>query len=1491
MWVWRGLGFEQVAELPSVALGALGGRCRVAANTDAGQAGLSSASSQADHSGSSAELSLRDERGNVVELGPLTVAAMAGDHTTGNLTGTWRLAPLGGLRLCVPGAVELGPAPRAAVLDAHGGTFSSIREALSRLIGRGGGSFTYRVPTADLRLREDVSYECSHVPVPGDFPLCVVGMVLGAVLKISVTLTPGGSPNGSASRPSLPPVFRSLQDADAVSVLGNGFQLRIAQRGGPLVDPSKIHGRDEEGVAHELERWAKKMLAGRPNSWRPLHVTTKQGALESPGGTGRRNTDHKLPFNMIASGGRQLGDIALAAAANAEILLEPFELSYGIAHVNSMRKMLEDEIANVLSISSEQVMCGDFVQRGQGPHRRHLCRGTITLRFALVNSELLEAVRARELPRRESTSGGLGPASTPKPGNTDGKRLSGPRTPGGGLANMTLRDAGATVAESLAVMKDRSLSRSHSEPSLKQQDAKSKFAELPPDQLLKRLLSTLKDGRHPMRKHPEVFPMLSRIVRGGVYPTVLLVAGQEVIRPGEVQEGLKMLMKGRRLKGQDTQIDFETLTKLSTMRMEVLELYEKPDGELLAQKQELARLSPKDLLEAMEASFAKPKIFAGCLETLVEKTREDVDFCLRLRLHKVIERTMFVMDRFKSDRYAIHKCLCVLAQLMYKDVGCIDRALDKQTAPDVITALANFTRDQPIQILGLKVLKKFFLRAREMSVHGPRIVVLGKGLDELWTFQGVDRLLEAMRLFQSDAEIQLECCATLVSLGELLQNNGMAPEVFRILSDVMQQHRHRPDILSCGVLIIARLGPCFLAHEHRGVRTIVDVMAQHRSNVELQRVGSRALFTLSRQEDTLKHCCSGGCVGAVFAAMCAHSKDAQVFQEGTRALEKHCPRALARAFRVCGDIATVLPALTWTSEPLDAFSTPHVDFSHLKATEDLPPALLESFISDLSAKRQQGSADDAQAVLDGANSGLNSLSGYRHAGLRDDLDAEEAFWAVPGTAPLSLVSRNGGHDVLQRDLEALKRMDCDLTVLRAPGPSADQIKKLCEALDDGLTKKHYGPQDGELLAVMLGHFAWLSAGHAHDVITFGGAAALVAWMKASRFTKQRNPDDNILAYPMKRACLAALSCLCRHDDECANAVLALEGASLAMDYTSHGDIGVRRTALRVLARLIPRASSRPLKQERVPAERLWPVILRDLHDDDEPIRTAAAACALEAVCDGWVSTTSAPVAELSEGLLYALELAGQANSASAALPELLTVAHLLAADEEAVAQVLHDHEGLVQFLAAWLPRGTAGGATAAERGAATAAATALSRLTEHGAPLGARELGALLRQSASEHAEPAFRDACETAFGNAVATERDAALLAQLLATRVEEAGCFGEALQIIARQIVHLLKSSQSHHATETLFTALERVEALIPKDAVEGKDASMLLALILEARSLGSFDTALESDKGSAADTSRTSVLAATSASMFGQAGRGSADSGSLGGFAKTSPAIFAR
>ena len=84
---------------------------------------------------------------------------------------------------------------------------------------------------------------------------------------------------------------------------------------------------------------------------------------------------------------------------------------------------------------------------------------------------------------------------------------------------------------------------------------------------------------------------------------------------------------------------------------------------------------------------------------------------------------------------------------------------------------------------------------------------------------------------------------------------------------------------------------------------------------ELQKTAVRALFALSKDELALKASRSGGGVGAIFAAMAAHPDATQVLQEGTRALEKHCPRAVASIARLCGDLIAVLPPVVWSSGP------------------------------------------------------------------------------------------------------------------------------------------------------------------------------------------------------------------------------------------------------------------------------------------------------------------------------------------------------------------------------------------------------------------------------------------------------------------------------------------------------------------------------------------------------------------------------------------------
>merc|ERR1719253_1699060 len=99
-----------------------------------------------------------------------------------------------------------------------------------------------------------------------------------------------------------------------------GFTLHVVQRGGPPLDPSKLHRRDEKDVATELEKWANKVLSKRPNTWRTLYVST-QSSVTSDDATAPRSSVLEQPCH-----GRRAGDVVLAATVISELTLEPFEL-------------------------------------------------------------------------------------------------------------------------------------------------------------------------------------------------------------------------------------------------------------------------------------------------------------------------------------------------------------------------------------------------------------------------------------------------------------------------------------------------------------------------------------------------------------------------------------------------------------------------------------------------------------------------------------------------------------------------------------------------------------------------------------------------------------------------------------------------------------------------------------------------------------------------------------------------------------------------------------------------------------------------------------------------------------------------------------------------------------------------------------------------------------------------------------------------------------
>jgi len=474
---------------------------------------------------------------------------------------------------------------------------------------------------------------------------------------------------------------------------------------------------------------------------------------------------------------------------------------------------------------------------------------------------------------------------------------------------------------------------------------------------------------------------------------------------------------------------------------------------------------------------------------------------------------------------------------------------------------------------------------------------------------------------------------------------------------------------------------------------------------------------------------------------------------------------------------------------------------------------------------------------------LATTKGYRKAGLREEFDASDTNWATS-----SLVkSRSETRD---RDIRALESAGGNSEKLRPAGPTSEHLRKLCEALSGGLSQQ-FGAQDGELLASTIGHFCWCSASTAREIVNFGGASGLVAWLRAPRFKTGRSPEESELAHPMQRACLGALSSLCQQDEALAGQVLTLGGAQLALDFASHIDQRVQRAAMRLLSRLIPVAKQDKPASEKIPREQAWSFVIRELRDSDELSRTCAAAAALEIVEDGWIlSEEGNQVEELAVNLLYALNRAVDCGNAGAGLPLLLAIGRMLteAEDEGKAAKSLLSSQGqrgqpnekrgqsLVQLLAFWLPKGVATGAMAADKGAAIAAAVAMQSLSEFEAPLPFREMRELMVCGQSTRAEPALREACRDALLLSVNCENQPQQLAYLFATSVGK-GPGGEdrladikILRSIADRILQLLRAAQGQ-ATDSLLAALDKAEHLLPRESQD--DHAAVVSLLAEARS----------------------------------------------------------
>lgn len=504
-------------------------------------------------------------------------------------------------------------------------------------------------------------------------------------------------------------------------------------------------------------------------------------------------------------------------------------------------------------------------------------------------------------------------------------------------------------------------------------------------------------------------------------------------------------------------------------------------------------------------------------------------------------------------------------------------------------------------------------------------------------------------------------------------------------------------------------------------------------------------------------------------------------------------------------------------------------------------------------------------------------------GLRDEIDAGDRLWAVPGpTGPYPPMRVS--HNQKTRDIKALKKHGCDIEPHLSTGPRRGHIKLLCDALLDGLpggpakpvpqpavakaqslsaapvaAKKsvRFGPEDAELFACILGHFAWHNADNANMLVSNNGVPTLLKWLRCTDFTS--NSTDAHIIYPMQRACLAALASVCRHGEECAAAVLN-EGAEDVLEFVVHHDIGLRRSALRCLARMIPYSKRRPdlspasiAPESKAWGELVMPMILKNLVEEDEAIRTAAAACALEAAIAGWASSRNFEEEERSEDFLASLidKLAGHATSAlqravsasaaAAALPVLLTIAQL-SEDDDAI-RTLSNCDGLLPLLTTWPPRSAEATSTGIDRAAAAAAAKALETLCEANViRLSVRELQMLLTCASSDYTLPSttLREALEATLEMAVSREEDISFLAQLMSTDVKAANgrvklANRDCLTNIARKVTELLEKSPGKNAgaaLESLVKALDHVQARFEVEA-KGQEFADLRELLYNLRS----------------------------------------------------------
>jgi len=845
--------------------------------------------------------------------------------------------------------------------------------------------------------------------------------------------------------------------------------------------------------------------------------------------------------------------------------------------------------------------------------------------------------------------------------------------------------------------------------------------------------------------------------------------------------------------------------------------------------------------------MAKQANLAACLDVLADRTAEGAIHCKAHAAHGAVHLLYQGITRMANVRDIgdAVRALRILVNFATHDPDSLEAELGSGL-PALLDALGKLHLENVVQRKGLRLLEQLFKNART-SKRGPnrRVVTLGHGLNEAFTFRVIQHIFKIMQGAALDCDLQEQAIAVLAPLGDALMDGALATDAFALVVVAVRNHMHSVALCTNVVQLIGRLGPVFLAKDRRGIEILVACVARHRSAAALQHVGAQALARLcAGGGDTvaLRRCRASGAVTAMVLAMCAHASDKQLHQEATSVLDILCPGAMAIVRTLGPALTAFISPMRWSSDPMRAIDYEPVDLTLLKSSGQFSKLAVESFEKEVLGSqgvRKPGGVDSEE---------LLHFSGYVALAFRDLMSYPWDRWPIVGSGPkLNKPMKDG--KLAQEPSENT----ADL-----PGPDKKQLAHLCQVLKksaDILPEDAVSLRDGragsgdsrrpvpagatllqavdaECLITLLGFFARTSPRMAQDIYNdgAGGAAAICAWLTSRCFSVHNaknyvaGDDEQVTkaAFPLHRACLSALAALCRHDTVGPPAVLAARGGSAVMDFLGHMDPGVRCAALRCAAWLIKHAGN----GGQLGATALWSNIFSALRNTEhDAVRLAAGGCAFAALNDGWAGfdvDPPAPIQGLFAALKVAMMQATQKKSAEGMLPLLLCMKLLLENDMH-VRKYRENPEGMLRALPQWVPGGAKRGATSLERALALVSVQVMDKCYERklvpaDIMLDADVTLQLLHSGASEYAEHTLARTCDTVVMQVVSKETQLAELEHLLAVppkRSNGSNCLPapEVLHCLLHRTQEIFKSAPEQ-ASESLSSAIAKLETLLVEE-----------------------------------------------------------------------------